>query len=59
MATRGSLPGIQWSWSGCETDQSPAASAKVKNEWSFTSNLPHEFTTPLSKLYLTPLQTLQ
>jgi len=42
MTTRGSLQGIQWS--GCEADHSPVVSAEVKNEWSYTSNPPHDFT---------------
>jgi len=43
MNTWGSFPGIQWS--ECEADHSPVASAEVKNEWSYTSNLPYDFMT--------------
>jgi len=42
MTTRGSLPGIQWS--ECEADHSPVARDEVKNEWSYTSNPPRDFT---------------
>jgi hypothetical protein len=34
-------PGVKWP--GCEADQSPSTSAKVKNTWIFTFTLPYTF----------------
>jgi hypothetical protein len=37
LGTRASFSGIKWL--ECEADHLPASSAKIKNEWSITSNL--------------------
>jgi hypothetical protein len=34
---------LRVNWPGRETDDSPAASAEVKNIWTYTSTLPYAF----------------